>query len=60
MVNNTNLLAEEVLPLELGAVTRANSQPAVPFDRFGPAEAGCSPKMARRNSMNIQLFQKIE
>lgn len=38
----TNLLAEEAVSLELGAVTRASSHPVVPFKRSGPVEAGCS------------------
>lgn len=48
MVNNTSLLAAVPLSLELGTVTRASSQPVVPFERFGPTEAGCSatPTMA--------------
>lgn len=30
----TSLLADAVLPLELGAVTRANSQPEVPLNEL--------------------------
>lgn len=38
----TNLLAEAVVPLELGAVTRANSHPEVPLNEVVAVEVGWS------------------
>ena len=40
--NHTSLLADVAVPLELGAVTRANSHPEVPLTEVMGVEAGWS------------------
>lgn len=52
-IKNTNLLAVVALSFELGAVTRANSQPVVPLVWLGATEVGCSTAINIIKNMNL-------